>query len=312
VIHALSIEHFLATLYADGPAGSFVEVRYRRGQGMRQAFFGVEALGDVASMIRQRSAYTDVYMGIIPRRRRGGGRDDLVHGASVVWVDCDTEESVSALRCFSPPPSIIVETGTDQHLHGYWVLTQPADLDAVEHANRRLAHAIGADIACTDAARISRPPSSLNWKHRPPGTVRVARCSARRRHAITDVAGDLIDPPGVAARSPAVPRDQVGGISDPLLAIDPATYIELLTGARVPRSGKIACLFHDDGTPSLHVYREPERGWYCYGCGRGGSVYDFGAYFFHLTARGRDFWELRERLADVLLPLTLVSKMRRN
>ena len=30
-------------------------------------------------------------------------------------------------------------------------------------------------------------------------------------------------------------------------------------------------------TPSLHVYRDAERGWYCYGCQQGGSVHDFAA-----------------------------------
>ncbi|MGH2886099.1 MAG: CHC2 zinc finger domain-containing protein [Solirubrobacteraceae bacterium] len=48
----------------------------------------------------------------------------------------------------------------------------------------------------------------------------------------------------------------------------PPVYFERLTGLRVGRSGKPRCLFHDDRVPSLHVYREPERGWYCFGCGR--------------------------------------------
>jgi hypothetical protein len=34
-------------------------------------------------------------------------------------------------------------------------------------------------------------------------------------------------------------------------------------GSRVGRSRKVRCPLHEDRTASLHVYREPERGWYC-------------------------------------------------
>ena len=44
-----------------------------------------------------------------------------------------------------------------------------------------------------------------------------------------------------------------------------------------PRHGKIRCPFHPDGTPSLHVYPTPEQGWFCFGCRRGGTIYDLAA-----------------------------------
>jgi hypothetical protein len=31
---------------------------------------------------------------------------------------------------------------------------------------------------------------------------------------------------------------------------------------------------HDDAYASLQVFAEAERGWWCYGCARGGRVYD--------------------------------------
>jgi len=60
--------------------------------------------------------------------------------------------------------------------------------------------------------------------------------------------------------------------------------------------------FHTDRTPSLHVYPEPGRGWYCYGCDRGGSVYDLAALLWlsgqssNAPLRGRQFIEVRQRL----------------
>jgi len=56
---------------------------------------------EVAAVITERSPHTDVFLGVIPRRRRGGGRDDLVRQASIVWADCDTAESAAAMRRFS-------------------------------------------------------------------------------------------------------------------------------------------------------------------------------------------------------------------
>src|SRR4051794_29929760 len=53
---------------------------------------------------------------------------------------------------------------------------------------------------------------------------------------------------------------------------------------------------HEDRTPSLHVYAEPERGWMCFGCGRGGSIYDLAAALEGVTPRGAGFVALREWL----------------
>jgi len=87
-----------------------------------------------------------------------------------------------------------------------------------------------------------------------------------------------------------------GSSPDPLRLVPPPVYFELLTGLRVGRSGKLRCMFHDDRSPSLHVYREPDRGWYCFGCGRGGSIYDLAGLLSGRGTRGSDFSELRREL----------------
>jgi hypothetical protein len=89
--------------------------------------------------------------------------------------------------------------------------------------------------------------------------------------------------------------------SDPLRLVPPPVYFERLTGLRVGRSGKLRCLFHDDRSPSLHVYREPARGWYCFGCGRGGSIYDLAELLSGRETRGQSFSELRRELEELML-----------
>ena len=86
------------------------------------------------------------------------------------------------------------------------------------------------------------------------------------------------------------------------MRIAPAEYVQALAGLAVPRSRKVPCPFHEDRTPSLHVYLQPAEGWHCYGCGRGGSVYDLAAGLWQLDTRGPDFLALRARLREQLLP----------
>ena len=85
--------------------------------------------------------------------------------------------------------------------------------------------------------------------------------------------------------------------------------VSRLLNVEVPRHGKVRCPFHADDTPSLHVYKTPTRGWYCFGkCRRGGTIYYLAAplYFSGQSAdvllRGECFIEVRERLLAMFFP----------
>jgi hypothetical protein len=41
--------------------------------------------------------------------------------------------------------------------------------------------------------------------------------------------------------------------------IEPAVYVEALTGQVVPRGRKVTCPFHEDATLSLHLVSKPRR-----------------------------------------------------
>ena len=291
---------FLAALYRSAPAGSLVEVRYSVASGMRQWFGRVEAIEGVVDEVAGRARSTDVFVGVVPRRRRGGRRDDLVARASVVWVDCDSDESVAALAGFRPRPAIEVASGSGQNRHAYWVLRDAVGLDIIELLNRRLALELGADARCSDAARILRPAGSANWKSGRPTAVRLIALDEQHSLDVAELDGRLpalpIEPEAADRRrwSPRAAGE------DLLLAVSPREYVERLTGAQVGRSGKVRCPFHEDRTPSLHVYEDPQRGWYCFGCGRGGSIYDFAALLLGRGTRGEDFIELRRELAAII------------
>jgi hypothetical protein len=288
---------FLNALHGSPPPGSLVELRFRLGPGMGQRFLHAERLERVADRIASLATSTDVFVGVIARARRGGSRSDLVQRAAVVWVDCDNPASVNALARFRLPPSIVIASGSGPNRHAYWLLDEPAGIEQIERANHRLALALGADLHCADGARIMRPAGTINRKHSPPTAVRLLACDQHARVALADLnAGPAEDrAPGrhAAARSRAL-------TSDPLMALAPRDYVERLLGEPVGRSRKVRCPFHTDGTPSLHVYPEPGRGWYCFGCGRGGSVYDLAALLWQTPPRGHGFTQLRQRLAAEL------------
>lgn len=64
-------------------------------------------------------------------------------------------------------------------------------------------------------------------------------------------------------------------------------------GLYIARGGYISCPFHAEKTPSLKLYDTPGRGFYCFGCGAGGSVIDFAMQLF-----GLDFRAATVRLAS--------------
>jgi hypothetical protein len=86
--------------------------------------------------------------------------------------------------------------------------------------------------------------------------------------------------------------------SDPLLSIPPRVYVADLLGRRTGRDGKVQCPFHEDRRASLHAYPTGTRGWFCFSCRRGGTIYDLASGVWGLQTHGRDFVELRSRLLD--------------
>ena len=167
------ITRFLSALFADSPGDSFIELRVRTARGMRCRFVPTKDVATAAAAIARYAPNTDVYVGVLPRQRRAGNRDGVATRASVLWADCDSAASTRALARFTPPPTIVVASGSGSNRHSYWLLREPVAIDSIELANRRLAGLLSADIACIDAPRIMRPPSSYNHKHIAPTPVRL-------------------------------------------------------------------------------------------------------------------------------------------
>lgn len=294
-----SLERYLGVLFARARPSTLIEIRWRVVDGMQQRFIPVAERATAAKTVLEFAGTTDVYVGALPRWRPAGGRCGVVGDARTVWVDLDSDVAARALEPVEPAPSLVVGSGGPGHLHAYWSLRRAVPPRQIERANRRLAWALGGDLNSTDAARILRPPQTI---HHGRGGIPVSLLAAASATAcrLGDLVGGLADPPPSTGRASRHRRPMRAVHRDRLLAIAPERYVHALTGQEVGRSRKVRCPLHNDSTPSLHVYRDPSHGWFCFGCRRGGSVYDLAAALWHIEPRGSGFVALREGLQAVL------------
>jgi DnaB helicase-like protein/primase-like protein len=121
----------------------------------------------------QKHNYENIHFGVGTRDGDGGTKKNIV-SIPAVWTDIDFKDTPreiawEKLKAFPFKPSITVKSGGGIHL--YWFLKESAgknDLEAIEDVNRRIAVALGGDMAAIDAARIMRVPGTLNHKYDPP------------------------------------------------------------------------------------------------------------------------------------------------
>jgi RepB DNA-primase from phage plasmid/CHC2 zinc finger len=289
-----------ATLAGNAPDDHLLEIRCldREWKPGPREWFPVGDYRQAAAFAIESGAEHNAYVGALPRVRRGGGREDVAE-SWVLWAEIDAEDAVTRFSAFAVKPSILVLSGTPGHALGVWQLREPLPAGEIKPANRRLAYALGADLSATDCARVLRVPGTLNHKTDRPQPVACVAIDAYSYRA-AEIVGGLPDPP--ERRRPSRVSAPLRA-DDPLATIPAEVYVPMLTGREIGRDGMIRCPFHGDGeerTPSLHVYPD-DRGWFCFACERGGSIFDLGSELWGLATRGADFHELRRRLAAELL-----------
>jgi hypothetical protein len=139
--------------------------------------------------------------------------------------------------------------------------------------------------ASTTRSRSTHGRHSLRWS-RPSRTWSARHCTTGRSLEGRPPSGG--SPSATVIRLSRITHTQQGdiGLQTPL---DP----------RCVRTSGTAGL-HEDRTPSLHVYDDPGRGWFCFGCGRGGSIYDLASLLWRRETHGREFIELRRELEAIV------------
>jgi hypothetical protein len=187
-----------AAIVGNEPPSSYLEIRCLRpdgGPGPRE-FVPVRELRRAVELVLSLRD-VNVYVGACPRVRESGTAQD-VERCWAAWADCDTVEAVEALRRFRPMPSIVAWTSPGR-VQALLPFRRPVSPAAARRGNRRIAHALAADMTATDPARILRAIGSRNFKHDPPALVTCARCELDV-YELGEVVGSLPDAPGDGPR----------------------------------------------------------------------------------------------------------------
>lgn len=292
----------LALLHGRNP-GSLLELRSKTPTGMRQAWQPDVDLA--AKMALDAARVTDVYVGVVPRARRAGGKDALVDTSYVAWVECDTPASVARAMDMTPAPQLIVRS-SEGKAHCYWPLKNGCPTSELARANRRLAAYLGGDMNATDAARILRVAGTRNHKYDPVERVFIAQFNPAMNVMTSALVGHLPDPvkakPIPVVRPLRASKDHGPDLDkERILQVQSRQYIYDLTGREVMHD-MVCCPFHKGGaesTPSLHVGGPEATLWHCFGCAEGGDVFTFAARLWGLDDTN-DFPELKARLAKEL------------
>ena len=251
---------------------------------------------------------SDVYLGVALRTNNRSGGKQAINGSHLAFIECDDAIAAEGLRSFACPPTMVIASGTPGHLHAYWLLRRRYANEQIEGANRQLALHLGGDLASVDIARVLRPPGTLNHKRTPPAPVELISHRPAIRYTLAELTAGLPEPRSATSPAATTPRRRQVA-ADPLdgrlRGIEAAEYARALTGRTPDRTGKISCPFHPDDTPSLQLYAAGT--FYCFGCRRGGSIYDFAAALWvpghsaNAPLRGRPFIEVRQRLLVMFL-----------
>lgn len=159
----------------------------------------------------------------------------------------------------------------------------------------------GGDLGSTDLARVLRPPSTLNHKRRPPRPVQLLACRPEISYSLAELTAGLpAEPEARLRRSPGTVRSQATELELALLAIPAEDYVLILVGLTPNREGKVLCPFHSETVPSFKLYSDGS--FFCFGCRRGGTIFDFAAHLWGLVPRGRGFAEIVTLLAECFAP----------
>ena len=181
VSQAVTFLSWLFEPYVDG----FVEIRTMNQGKVQMRFWELPRTeedwnGIGEACIQWSDAGEDVYVGVLPRWRKGG-RDNDVHTAATIWCDIDDLDGLDQTATLA---KVTVAVRSGRGLHCYRRLkvagigTKPTEQREFVQLLERwmLTLSAAADIKCKNPSRILRIPGTLNWKDRElPRLVELAK-----------------------------------------------------------------------------------------------------------------------------------------
>jgi hypothetical protein len=183
---------------------------------------------------RRRSAAHGTSMSAArPVTRRAGGKDAIAE-AWILWVDCDTQESIDELAAFVPEPPIVVHSSRGLHAYGRWPRRRREEYSSGRTAGSPTdsGHARApSPTSPRSCARRGPPTSSTTRQPRSCSSVSPASASAPPRSPARSV-----DPPIARGRAVRPLETSSPRTGDPYFGSSRPVYIEAPTA---PGQGRL-------------------------------------------------------------------------
>lgn len=188
-------------------------------KGKRRWVVVKELLPVIEEMIEENKRGANIYAGILPRNKVGGGKAEDVDGGYVLWLDFDHCEPVDALYIINklnmPDPTMVVNSGHGAHV--FWRLKEWTNKDTIHKTLINMIEYLLTteeaksyiDKSAKDPARILRLPGFIN--HKPPVVnAEIWRHNEDNKYSIEDFSSFVVErkaPVGNLSDIPMVSND---------------------------------------------------------------------------------------------------------
>lgn len=152
----------------------------------------------------------NLYLGVATRRDASSGELENCAELHAIFADIDFKSDVhpngipesegrTLIERFPLQPSVVVNSGGGLYL--YFLLREPINLQDRDDCQRaynllrRLARALGGDLASAEPARILRVPGTRNFKYDPPRHVEIETFEPERQYNLCDLDDFLPEEP---------------------------------------------------------------------------------------------------------------------
>jgi archaellum biogenesis ATPase FlaH len=169
------LSDFVSYLWEDVEGFVYIPTLDRQADQWRKNFFPwpVAKKSAVDFILESTALGKDVYISPAIYNKPSGKKEDI-RGSFVLWADFDgnapdrwptvDQKAPSEAHTAAPvPPSLRIQSSTEDHQHVYWKLDSFCeDVTKIEDTNRAIAYTVSADPSGWDANQLLRPIETIN------------------------------------------------------------------------------------------------------------------------------------------------------